>query len=139
MDNYSEQKIEQTLQMLAELQPSAESSRRMQETVRNRIAARCRSDQSLLQKLKPSAWSLAAAIVIAAALFTLLYPTPPAPPSVQPGALSLTSLGSLNAAFEEGGMEAVDQLFKEYMKTKKPEPEIKSIDDAMNGQSEKEK
>ena len=36
-------------------------------------------------------------------------------------------------------MEAVEQLFKEYMKTKKPEPEIKSIEDAMNGQSEKEK
>ena len=85
MDNYSEQKIEQTLQMLAELQPSAESSRRMQETVRNRITARCRSDQSLLQKLKPSAWSLAAAIVIAAALFTLLYPTPPGPAACTAG------------------------------------------------------
>lgn len=145
MEKFSEQKIEQILQTLVEIQPSEESANRMQETVRKRITDRCRpEDWPFLQRHNRLLSALAAVILIAIGLLMLFQPSPPIqPPAHQetpgPSVLSPTSLGSLNKAFEEGGMEAVEKLFREFMKFKKPKPEIKSIDDATNGQSHKEK
>lgn len=144
MDNLSEQKIEQTLQTLAEIHPGAEASRRVQENVQSLIADRCRSGAWLfLQRHKEPIVTIAAAALIVTGLLVLFRPVPPTPLPVGPQmhgspALGPTSLGTLNKAFEDGGMEAVEKLFKEFMESKKPKPEIKSIDDAMNGQSEKE-
>jgi hypothetical protein len=145
MDNFSEQKIEQILQTLAEIQPSEESANRMQETVRKQIADRCRpEDPPFLQRYPRLVGALAAVVLIAIGLLMLFRPAPPIQPSAHPetpgpSLLSPTSLGSLNKAFEEGGMEAVEQLFQEFLKLKKPVPEIKSINEATNGQSQKEK
>jgi hypothetical protein len=145
MEKFSEQKIEQILQTLAEIQPGEESANRMQETVRKRITDRCRSeDQPFLQRHNRLLSALAAVILIAIGLLMLFQPAPPIQPPAHPetpgpSVLSPTSLVSLNKAFEKGGMEAVDKLFTEFMKLKKPVPQIKSVDDATNGQSEKEK
>jgi len=144
MDKFSEQKIEQILQSLADIQPSTESAGRVQENVRALVADRCRSDaRPFLQRHWRPVSAMAAAALIAIGLLMFFRPTPPSPTPVRlvsegPAKLSPTSLGSLNAAFEQGGMEAVEKLFKEFMKLKKPVPEIKSIDDATNGQFEKE-
>lgn len=145
MDKFSEQKIEEILQTFAEIQPSEESANRMQETVRKRITDRCRpEDQPFLQRHNRLLSALAAGVLIAIGLLMLFRPAPPIqPPAHQetlgPSVLSPTSLVSLNKAFEKGGMEAVEKLFREFMKLKKPKPQIKSIDDATNGQSQKEK
>ncbi len=145
MEKFSEQKIEQILQTLAEIRPGEESANRMQETVRKRIKDRCRpEDQPFLQRHNRLLSALAAAALIAIGLLMLFQPDPPIRPPVRNqtqalSALGLTSLGALNKAFDEGGMEAVEKLFKEFMKLKKPQPEIKSIDDATNGQTQKEK
>ena len=108
---------------------------------RDQIADRCRSDeQPFLQKHRRPVTALAAAVLVAVGLLVLFRPTPPPvrPETQGPSTLGPTSLASLNAAFEEGGMEAIERLFQEFMKLKKPKPEIKSVEDAMNGESEKE-
>ncbi len=144
MDNWSEQNIEKLLKTLADIHPSVESTDRMQKQVRNLIADRCRSDvRSFLVRHKEPICTIAAATLIVTGLLALFRPIPTAPPppgsKIQGGqVLSPTSMGTLNRAFDEGGMEAVEDLLKEFMKMKKPEPEIKSIDDATNGRSEKE-
>ena len=144
MEKMNEKKIEETLQALAKIRPSDESLDRMQQQVRSQIAERCQTDlQTFLQLHWRRVSAVAALILIAIGLLFALFQNRPSPPPVQivsedPPKTSPTSLGSLNAAFDEGGMEAVEKLFKEFMELKKPKPEIKSIDDATNGQSEKE-
>lgn len=134
-----EQKTERILQVLADIRPSTESANRMRKTVRAQIADRCRSgEQSFLQRHKRPVWSLAAAVLIIAGLWVLFRPDPPVsspdrPISKGPVKLSPISLGSLNAAFEKGGMEAVEKVFREFTRFKKPAPEIKSVEDAVNG------
>ena len=145
MEKMNEEKIEQTLQTLAQIQPSTESLERMQEKVRNQITERCQTDPQPLSQIN---WrlvsALAASILIAIGLLFTFVRNRPSPPPVHRvsqgySKTSPTCLGSLNIAFEKEGMEGIEKLFKEFMKLKKPKPEIKSIDDAMNGQSEKEK
>ena len=142
MCKMSEEKIEETLQTLVRIRPSSESVERMQEKVRRQIAERCRGDQQPFRhKLIWLAPALAASILIAIGLvitFTRTLPVPDQTVPQSPSNISPTCLGSLNAAFESEGMEGIEKLFKEFRKAKKPKPEIKSIDDAVNGDSEKE-
>lgn len=128
MDKITEQQIEEQLKQLAALEPGDKSVKCATRKIRRDVL---RIDPKW-PVLKISL-SMAAVLVIGIGLLLVIENHSEKtiePPTIQTSDNPL-SLSSLNSAFESGGMEAVDQIFKQVSKLKKPGEDIKTVDDAI--------
>ena len=131
MDNYTENQIEEKLKNLASTEPDRDSFNRMEKRVRG-VITRTHSPA----KLHGFIYYAAASAAVLLIGIGLLYDLNPAEiPSLNPDLYTQTehrpTLAKLNAVFEEGGHEALDDYFEMAEQHRQPRADAITLQQIM--------
>jgi hypothetical protein len=130
MNKYTEQHIEDQLGQIASIEPTRNSVRRMNRSVRNIITGTCKTPKS--RSFLYYATASAAILLIGV---SILYDFNPATKSPQPSIYSHSepqlTLARLNAVFEAGGHKALDDHFEMVEQNRQPRAETITLQQIM--------
>jgi len=130
MNNYTEQQIEEQLKQIASIEPSENSARQMNQSVRRIIANSGK---------KPATRSFFYYAVISAAVLligmSVLYNSSPSVIPSMAGLYTQTkpqlTLAKLNTVFESGGHQALDDYFEMVEQNRQPRAETITLQQIM--------
>lgn len=130
MNNYTEQQIEEKLKALAAIEPSEGSVHQMNQSIRSVISVAGR---------KPATRSFfyyaAASAAILLIGMSVLYDFNPAVTPTSPGFYTQTesrlTLAKLNAVFQFGGQQALDDYFETVEQNRQPRAETITLQQIM--------